>query len=112
MSGELEALLTQLASKDAVPQVRDRPPLLAIQPADEPIEHHVKNRHADHCWSLQHEAAIAGSGRRPDRIVGQTAGHGLAYFGRSIRTISEFIRDRSNTMAFPSGVTSKVPKAP
>lgn len=30
------------------------------------------------------------------------------YFGSSIRTISEFSRVRSNTMAFPSGVTSKV----
>ena len=34
------------------------------------------------------------------------------YFGRSIRTMSEFSRERSNTIAFPSGVMSKVPKAP
>ena len=30
------------------------------------------------------------------------------YRGRSIRTISEFSRDRSNTMNFPSGVMSNV----
>jgi hypothetical protein len=41
---ELEAPLTQLASKDAVllHQIRDRLPLLAIQPAGEDGEHHVE----------------------------------------------------------------------
>ena len=34
------------------------------------------------------------------------------YFGRSIRTMSEFSRERSNTMAFPSGVMSKVVREP
>jgi hypothetical protein len=33
-------------------------------------------------------------------------------FGKSIRTISEFSRERSNTMNFPSGVTSNVCRRP
>ena len=38
--------------------------------------------------------------------------HVSPYFGRSIRTMCEFSRERSNTMCFPSGVTSNVPKVP
>jgi hypothetical protein len=34
------------------------------------------------------------------------------YFGRSIRTISEFSRERPNTMVFPSGATSNVRNGP
>jgi hypothetical protein len=34
------------------------------------------------------------------------------YFPRSIKTMSEFSRVRSNTMALPSGVMSNVPRVP
>jgi hypothetical protein len=51
---ELDPLLTQLASKDAVllHQIRERLPLLAIQPAGEDGEHHVESRRVDHDGSL------------------------------------------------------------
>jgi hypothetical protein len=55
---ELEAPLTQLASNDAVlfHQIRDRLPLLAIQPGGEDGEHHVESRRVDHRESLRHAA--------------------------------------------------------
>jgi hypothetical protein len=34
--------------------------------------------------------------------------YGAVFFGKSINTMSEFSRSRSNTMRFPSGVMSKV----
>ena len=51
---ELEAPLTQLASKDAVllHQIRDGLSLLTIQPAGEDGEHHVESRRVDHRGSL------------------------------------------------------------
>ena len=57
------------------------------------------------------------SGCMDGNSTGSCLGGGAAlrranYFGRSIRTISEFSRERSNTMALPSGVMSNVPKAP
>jgi hypothetical protein len=60
---ELEPLLTQLASQDAVllHQIRERLPLLAIQPAGEDGEHQVESRRVDHGGSLQHEPRIGSS---------------------------------------------------
>jgi hypothetical protein len=51
---EPDPLLTQLASKDAVllHQIRERLPLLAIQPAGEDGEQHVESRRVDHDGSL------------------------------------------------------------
>lgn len=68
---ELEVPLTQLASKDAVllHQIRDRLPLLAIQPPGEDDEHHVESRRVDHRGSLQHAAKI-GCSDRVGRVVG------------------------------------------
>jgi hypothetical protein len=52
--GELEPLLTQLASQDAVllHQIRERLALLTIQPAGQDRKDHVESRHVDHGGSL------------------------------------------------------------
>ena len=69
---ELEAPLTELASKDAIllHQIRERLPLLPIQPAGEDGEHHVESRRVDQRGSLQHTATI-GRSDRVGRVVGQ-----------------------------------------
>jgi hypothetical protein len=48
----------------------------------------------------------------PQNPIDPRSDRSLDYLGRSIRTMSEFSRERSNTMALPSGVMSKVPMAP
>jgi hypothetical protein len=57
--------------------------------------------------------ALALPNRKPSsrvaRLAASARGHiDKAHFGRSIRTISEFSRKRSNTICLPSGVMSKV----
>jgi hypothetical protein len=70
--GELEPLLTQLASKDTVllHQIRERLALLTIQPAGQNRKHHVESRHVDHGGSLEHGVTVGCSGG-----VGGVMGH-------------------------------------
>jgi hypothetical protein len=58
----MQAPPTQQRAQDAIlfDQVRERVPLLAIQPADQDREPHLARRHVDHGASLQD---LANSGK-------------------------------------------------
>ena len=75
--GELEAPLTQPASKDAVllHQISDHLPLPAIQPVGKDGEDHVESRRVDNRGSLQHGTTNPASSRI-GRVVGQYATDG------------------------------------